>query len=83
LHLQAKTDVKVLRDMCIRPPLSFTIWWIHEWNALDCLPSEEGIVADKGRYITTTNTIFDSRVYNIGEVGDFLSSKLASEKMKK
>jgi hypothetical protein len=40
-------------------------------------------VADKGRYITTTNTIFDSRVYNIGEVGDFLSSKLASEKMKK
>jgi hypothetical protein len=39
-------------------------------NALESLPPEKGVVADKGRDIATADTVLDSCVDNVGEISD-------------
>lgn len=39
LHLQTKTDVKILGDVSIRPPFGLAIGRINECNALNSLPT--------------------------------------------
>lgn len=70
LHLQSETDIKILGDVCIRPPLCLAIRRIHKLNTLNSLPPEESVVANEGRYITGANTILDSGINNIGKISN-------------
>src|SRR6478752_8875025 len=69
-HLHSQTDIKILRDMRVRPPLSDLIRGIDKRNTLDSLPSQKRIVAHERRDIASANTILDGCVHNVGEVCD-------------
>jgi hypothetical protein len=70
-HLDAKTNVEVLRYMRVRPPLDLVIvGWICKGNILESLPTEEGVMTNEGRDIARTDTILDGSVDDVGEVGD-------------
>lgn len=70
-HLEAQTKVKILRHTSIWPPFGLAVRFIKECHTLESFPSDECIVAYEGRNVTTTNTVFDWAIHDVGEVCDY------------
>lgn len=66
-HLEAHGNVKVFRDMHVRPILGHPIRSIHERTVLDCAPAQECIVADKGRDVASGDGHHDGIVDGVCE----------------
>ncbi|KAI6749400.1 hypothetical protein HG530_015239 [Fusarium avenaceum] len=69
-HLNSQTDIEILRDVSVGPPLGNFVGWINKRDTLYSLPAKESVVADERCDIAGTNTVLDGCVDNVGEVGD-------------
>lgn len=73
-HLKTQTDIEVLRDVSIGPPFCLSVRGIDKCNTLDGFPAKDCIVANKGGNVTAANTVPDSSIDDIGEIGDCIVS---------
>jgi hypothetical protein len=53
VHLETQTDVKVFRDMGIRPEFSYAVFL--PGDALDSFPADECVMPDEGSTVAIFN----------------------------